>query len=132
MYPVLLTYSDHTLTTWILFALIGAWAAYFSLSADLRLRKIKPEQVNAFFIGCVIIWFLGAHWGQTVTVGNSSEQVDLTNRFSGLVLYAGVSAVLFFSLVVWLLGWKKKLLLEEFWDCGALAFAWALGFGRIG
>jgi phosphatidylglycerol:prolipoprotein diacylglycerol transferase len=133
MYPVLLSYAGHTLTSWILLVFIGVWAAYFSLASDLRRRNIKELPIQFFFVGCVVIWFVGAHLGQTWTVGFANAGYsEFGNPLSGLVLYAGVLAVLFYSLFVWLAGWRKKLLLAEFWDCGALAFAWVLGFGRIG
>lgn len=128
MHPILFELHGRPISSWPVFVLTGIWAAYFSLNSDLNKRGISSAQSLIFFISCVLTWFVGAHLGQNWTVGYS-----LKTPSSGYVLYGGVVSTWVAGWMFWyLLRWSNKIHYAELWDCGSLALAWGLFFGRIG
>lgn len=130
MYPVIFSWSGYPVITWTVMAMIGCWWAYFSFVYDLKNKKIPERQVQVFFLGCILVWFVGAYWGQTFTVGRDSS---LPFRMAGLVLYGGVFATILYGFLFWWFSsWRRKVSVQELWDFGAMALAWAMFFGRVG
>jgi phosphatidylglycerol:prolipoprotein diacylglycerol transferase len=134
MLPVLFWVSGHPVVSWTVCAMIGSWVAYFSLTASLARSRIPAWQVTVFFVGCLLVWFAGAWLGQSLTVGRADVHIGFHRiELAGYVLYGGVIATIIFGFAAWLgFGWRRKLLVQELWDAGALALAWVLFFGRIG
>jgi len=133
MYPILMNFSGHILSSWVFMAVIGTWAAVFSIQYDLEKRKIPFWQFLVFMGGMLACWFAGAQLGQILTVGTSTVRLQKNLQVSGLMLYGGVlSCILSGAILWWVLGWPRKLLIQELWDCGTLALCWAFLFGRIG
>jgi phosphatidylglycerol:prolipoprotein diacylglycerol transferase len=134
MYPVLFYIGGQPVISWTVLALIGCWAAYFSLAADLARARIPGWQIIAFFAGCIAVWFGGAYLGHSWTVGRTHGLLDQPRfQFAGFVLYGGVLAVIAYGFLAWIgFGWNRKMLVQELWDRGAVALAWALFFGRLG
>lgn len=133
MWPTIMMLGKRPLITWTVFALIGAWVAYFSLRASLARARIPSIQVTIFFLGATAAWFLGAYGVHGLTVGRPYYVFLHKFQFAGYVLYGGVAATIAYGAAAWFaLGWHKRMRVQELWDEGALALAWALFFGRIG
>lgn len=133
MYPLLFELFGRPLSSWVLFALIGAWAGFFSIQKDLIKKGIPSQQIVYLFVGSVLSWFGGAMIGYGMTIG--APQISTGSRafFSGYVLYGGVVLVLFFGAVTWWsFGWRRNLSIQSLWDVGSIALVWALFFGRLG
>lgn len=130
MWPTVMMIGDRPLISWTVLALVGGWAAYFSLRASLRRARVPSGQITVFFLGAVAAWFVSAYLAHGWTVGRQPSENSL---FAGYVLYGGVFGTFAYGLAAWfVLGWRRWLPVESLWDEGALALAWALFFGRIG
>ncbi|MFZ9595980.1 MAG: prolipoprotein diacylglyceryl transferase [Bdellovibrionia bacterium] len=136
MRAILFVIAGRPVISWAFFAVVGMWAAFFKIQAELRRKGISDLRLMALFLSGTVAWFLGARLAQGLTVDPSFSinQFSLWWRAStGYVLYGGVLGVFLVGWVFWwFLGLKRALSLSEFWDFGAAALGWALFWGRIG
>jgi phosphatidylglycerol:prolipoprotein diacylglycerol transferase len=136
MYPILLKIGEHHLTSWVFFALVGSWIAYFIVKLGLLRLGMRQGEISAFFLTALAIWFVGANIGQRLTVDFSSYGIAGIFRpigFSGYMLYGGVIlCALYASAFWWISGWHRRIPLLHFWDLGSYALMWAFAFGRLG
>lgn len=130
MWPSLGNIGGVPLTTWAPFALLGIWAAFFSIRREFRDVPVSGTALTGIFAGGVVAWFAGSYVAHALTVGRSAAGGAL---FSGFVLYGGVIGVVLYGAGVFLFGpLKGKARVSELWDRLGPPVAWAIVFGRLG
>ena len=119
-------------SSWFLMALVAAWVGYWVFTFELK-RRAQGDYINDLLWAyplCVPVWFLGAHLAQLLTV-DSTVSSGIPSQ--GYVFYGGlVSLLLYWLLLWWVRKWGRFFLLQELFDVGSLAMAFAFFFGRIG